>query len=397
VSSTSQDRKIAGSADSPTPRLCLSTHAAFLCRHSGACCTSGWPIHVETDRLATLRNAVGGGRLTFTVDRPGDGAPFLAPQDLPPDAGAVLRTRASGACVFYERADGLCAIQRTLGHDHLPSACQHFPRRCLVEPDRVAVSLSNYCPTVARLAFRTDVRPDIVPAPASLVGDIELEGLDAREALPPLLRPGMLADLAGYRTWECVAIEILASPGTPEAALAEISALTERVRTWTPREGALREAVENCRTMRGGSPAGIGRGQADGHRAAELVDDYDVVRASVPLGVETASAPGRLDALDARWVADAWPGFSQPLRVYLAAHAFGNWCAYHGMGLRTVVRSLSVALAVVRVEAARLCASAERTLDEPLLIESMRAADLLLVHLADPRTLAARLSQVERR
>jgi hypothetical protein len=60
-----------------------------------------------------------------------------------------------------------------------------------------------------------------------------------------------------------------------------------------------------------------------------------------------------------------------------------------------VVRSLEVALAVVRVEAARLCATAERPLDEPLLIEAMRAADLLLVHLADPKTLAARLSEVE--
>ena len=96
-------------------------------------------------------------------------------------------------------------------------------------------------------------------------------------------------------------------------------------------------------------------------------------------------------------MADAWPRFSQPLRHFLAAHAFGNWCAYHGMGLRTVVRSLSAALAVVRVEAARLCASAERPLDEPLLLEAMRAADLLLVHLADPKALAARLSEVEQR
>ena len=108
-------------------------------------------------------------------------------------------------------------------------------------------------------------------------------------------------------------------------------------------------------------------------------------------------APDRLHTADARWVAPAWPQFSQPLRHFLAAHAFGNWYAYHGMGLRTVVRSLEVALSVVRVEAARLCDAAERPLDEPLLIEAMRAADLLLVHLADPKALAARLSEVDQR
>jgi hypothetical protein len=297
--------------------------------------------------------------------------------------------------VFYDRGGGLCAIQRMLGHDLLPSACQHYPRRCLIEHDRVAVSLSHYCPTVARLAFRTHIDPRIVQAPSSLVGHIALEGLDARDALPPLVRPGLLTDLAGYRAWERFVIEGLASPGTPEAALAEISAFTERVRAWTPREGDLREAIENCRTMGGGSPAEIGRGQGDGQRAVEWADDHEVVRASVPAGIATMPAPDRLAAIDSRWVADAWVRFSQPLQHFLAAHAFGNWCAYHGMGLRTVVRSLSVALAVVRVEAARLCAAAEQPLDEPLLIESMRAADLLLVHLADPKTLAARLSAVE--
>jgi Fe-S-cluster containining protein len=375
--------------------LCLSIHADFLCRHSGACCTSGWPIHVEADRLTALRDALGAGRLTFDPDRADDPSPFVEPSGLPPDAGAVLRTCASGACVFYERDGGLCAIQRTLGHDHLPSACQHFPRRCLIEPDRIALSLSHYCPTVARLTFGPAIPPDIVPAPASLVGHVALEGLDAREALPPLVRPGILADLTGYRAWERFVIEILATPGAPEAALAEISAFTERVRVWTPRDGDLREAVERAGPMGGSSPVEISRWQDEGQRAAQLAGDCEVVRASVPAGILTKPAPDRLDAIDARWVANAWPQFSQPLRNFIAAHAFGNWCAYHGMGLRTVVRSLVVALAVVRVEAARLCATSERPLDEPLLLEAMRQADLLLVHLADPKALTARLSDVE--
>ncbi len=392
---TSQDRKIARSQDSLVH--CLSLHAPFLCCHSGACCTSGWPIHVETDRLPALRDALGAGRLTFALDGADEGSPFLEPADLPPDTGAVLRTCASGACVFYQRGAGLCAVQRTLGHDHLPAACQHFPRRCLIEPDRVAVSLSHYCPTVARLAFRTDIHLRIVAAPASLVGHIALEGLDARETLPPLVRPGLLADRAGRQAWERVVIEVLASPGTPEAALVEISIFTERLRRWTPGDGDLGQAVEKCRQGRRMSqPATAGR-QDEGRSVLQWAAAYEEVRASVPAGLVTAAAPDRLDAVDASWVADAWPRFSQPLRHFLAAHAFGSWCAYHGMGLRTVVRSLEVALAVVRVEAARLCVAAERPLDEPLVIEAMRAADLLLVHLADPQALAAGWGEVERR
>ncbi len=366
-----------------------------MCRRSGACCTAGWPIHVEHDRLAALRDALGAGRLTFALDGTGEGSPLLEPPDLPPGAAAVLRTRASGACVFHECDGGLCGIQRTLGHDHLPSACQHFPRRCLVEPDRVAVSLSHYCPTVARLAVGTDIPLRIVPAPASLVGHIALEGLDARETLPPLIRPGMLTDLAGYRAWERIVIEVLASPGTPEAALVEISAFTERLRRWTPGDGDLHQAVENCRQNRHIPQSATGGRQGEGQSASEWAADYEEVRASVPAGFVTAPPPDRLDAIEAKWVADAWPRLSQPLRHFLASHAFGNWCAYHGMGLRTVVRWLEAALAVVRVEAARLCAAAGRPLDEPILIEAMRAADLLLVHLADPKTLAARLSKIE--
>ncbi len=257
--------------------VCLSLHADYECRRSGPCCTSGWPIPVESDRLTAWREALAAGRLSYEADGEADRLPFVVPPGLPSGAGAVLRTRASGACVFYRESDGLCAVQCGLGHRALPATCQHFPRRCLIEPDRVAVSFSHFCPTVAKLAFRTDLAPQVMPAPPALV-------------------------------------------------------------------------------------------------------------------------------------APAWSAFSRPLRQFLAAHAFGNWCAYNGQGLRTVVRSLDVALGVVRVEAARACAGAGRPstslgttlspskgrpLDETLLAEAFRAADLLLVHLADPLVLARQLSEVE--
>ena len=71
---------------------------------------------------------------------------------------------------------------------------------------------------------------------------------------------------------------------------------------------------------------------------------------------------------------------------------FASWWAYQGHGLRTIVRGARLALSVVRVEAARACAEAGRTLDRELLIEAIRSADLLLLHLASRRELARRLS-----
>jgi len=94
-------------------------------------------------------------------------------------------------------------------------------------------------------------------------------------------------------------------------------------------------------------------------------------------------------------VAPAWPSWAGPVRRYLAARAFASWCALQGDGLRTTVSALRAAAAVLRVEAARRCASAGRPLDAILMKEAIRAADLLLVHLASPEALARRLSAAE--
>jgi hypothetical protein len=378
--------------------LCLSPHADYRCQRSGACCTAGWPIPVEIDRLTLWREALASGRLAPPAGETTSTGPLVVPADRPPGLGAVLRTRASGACAFYRGEDGLCAVQRELGHAALPVACQHFPRRCLIETGRVAVSLSHFCPTVARAAFRSDVETAVVAAPASLAGGFALEGLDAREALPPLLRPGLLADLETCHAWERFVLDTLAREAAPESALASISALTDDLRTWTPGAGPLRARLDTLVLQRSASAAPNATGTFD---VAAHLGACDTVRASVPAAfraaVPASSGPGEVADADARWVADAWPAFSGPLRRFLAAHAFGSWCAYNGQGLRTVVESLVVALRVVRVEAGRACARSGRALDEDLLIESLRAADLLLVHLANPMELAKRLGAAERR
>jgi hypothetical protein len=95
------------------------------------------------------------------------------------------------------------------------------------------------------------------------------------------------------------------------------------------------------------------------------------------------------------WVAAGWTELAPAVSRWLAAKAFGSWLALHAEGLRTAVLGLRVALGVLRAEAARGCAEAGRALDAELLVQALRRADLLLVHLADPEALAVRLSRCE--
>jgi Fe-S-cluster containining protein len=380
--------------------FCLSQHAGYRCQHSGACCTSNWPIHVEAERVGPIRQGLADGRVTLPADGgtsercPSSGggprrppfSVFLEADDLPPGTAAVLRTTGSGACVFYDGSGRRCAIHRDLGPSFLPSACQHFPRRCLIDRDAVRVSLSHYCPTVAQMAFTGDAARGIVATPDSLVGHVPLEGLDAREVLPPLLRPGMLTDLDGYHAWERAAVEFLEAGESPEAALERIREMTERAQGWSPQQGSLAEAVHEAAAA---SRPMFVRASSRWAEEETLRAAFEVARSAIPGTLRPAEGPSRLGAVDARWIAPAWLGFSRPIGRFLAAHAFGSWCAYLGAGLSTVLRSLDVSLAVVRVEAARRCAGREQVLDEPTLAEAFRAADLLLVHLADPRALAA--------
>ncbi len=86
------------------------------------------------------------------------------------------------------------------------------------------------------------------------------------------------------------------------------------------------------------------------------------------------------------------PGASHaPALRYLAAHALGNWCAYQGRGLRTYVRSLEAAAAVLVTTAAGQADVA----GDAGFIAAVRDADLLLRHLASSEALAGAWSKCE--
>jgi hypothetical protein len=311
----------------------------------------------------------------------------------------VLATTQNGDCVFFDRAGGnLCAIHRGLGHGALPLACRQFPRVCLRDERGTFVALSNYCPTVARMLFRDDVDLRIVDDPPAFPPDGEYEGLDAQQAFPPLLRPGVLMDLGTYESWERFMVETFARDDvSAEGALAILSEVAEDLRRWEARgpamEEHLRRAVDRA--------AGQGQPRDSAVDFDELADCYRGVLASVPAGIAAPLLrPQDLLSLalaDHRWVASSWPRFARAVRRYLASRAFATWTAYQGLGIRTIVRAIAWALGVLRVEAARQCAGSSRELNEDLLVEAVRAADLLLVHLASPQDLADRLSVCEGR
>jgi hypothetical protein len=98
-----------------------------------------------------------------------------------------------------------------------------------------------------------------------------------------------------------------------------------------------------------------------------------------------------------------WDCFIQPwfepfefaIRNYLAARLFGNWMAYQGRGLRSIVQWLRTAFAVFRNELARRCAVSGSQVTRTDVVEAIRATDLLLLHTIDSEALAHDFARLE--
>ena len=297
---------------------CLSFHAGYRCRHSGACCRAGWAIPfdaAEQEGVRALHLDVG----SF-APAGGDGVRLAA-------------RHATGACTFFSEDGHHCAIHRAGGQAALPLTCRMFPRVVLHDPRGTFISLSHFCPTAASLLFEppgTDTPVSIVAAPSALSDVGPLDGLDARDAWPPLLRPGLLMDLEAYTTWERLAIELLVRPGiAARTSLDALAVMTRRLARWTPGSTPLVHAVRD--------------------------------------GFSTVAPP--TDVLDPHETA---------LKRWLAARLFGAWIAYQGDGLDTTVRYLGVCLDTFGREYARD--------GNPL--EAIRRSDRQILHEADSQQLA---------
>ena len=159
------------------------------------------------------------------------------------------------------------------------------------------------------------------------------------------------------------------------------------MQSWRPGRGSLRETVEREFEI-------ASTGKPDKNLDASGRDELRVRLAfgSVPSGL---ACPSPVEDWLARWHRGSacWGDVDDAVRGYLAARLFGNWIAYHGQGLHTIVEYLHVALAVLKMEAVRHHAQASASPPWQTVKEAVRSADLLLVHLADTRTLARLLDQ----
>ena len=304
------------------PSRCLSFHAHYRCRHSGVCCRTGWDLPFSPEERA---RAEGLRLVGFGAFR---------------DAGEVsfASRRQDGACVFLEgsREDAaICGIHRVAGHEVLPVACRMFPRVALHDARGWTITLSHFCPTAAALLFDGSDPVGIVEPSASVTDVGPLDGLDARDAIPPLLRDGVLMDLESFSEWESRAIRVLtAVHETPASAVARLEAITDELAAWTPGTNGLIDAVRRA------------------------------------FGPSTGRDIGAQESRESRAV-----------KRWLAAHLFGNWIAYQGRGLRTIVRYVRACLDVFTVELAR----------DGNALEAIRRSDFLIVHEADSQQLASGL------
>lgn len=346
---------------------CLSVHAGYRCRQAGACCTAGWHIPAEPQVVAAIAR-----RFRSVPNE----TLFEAPASQ--SAPAILARAADGACVFFDPAGGrACAIHRDIGEPALPSACRHFPRVALRDGRGIRITLSHFCPTAAGLLF-DDAPLRIVPAPDRLSLSGTIEGLDATDALPPLLRPGMLMDFDGCEAWERNAIGMLDAGGANvDAALAAVGRAAREIQGWSPGGEPLAGCIARVAGRVSYDP--VDRDEdGDARRHASAVR-------SVPAGLTIPDAavlpPGLSPEVDV-----PWREFDRVIRRYLATKLFAGWWPYLGLDLSGVVEALEVHAVMLRTCLRGRLVRHDTARDA--VFHAIRDTDLLMVHLSDSRALA---------
>lgn len=251
----------------------------------------------------------------------------------------------------------------------LPSACRHFPRILLVDARGCLLTLSHYCPTAAaHLVDGGAISIVEARSPLALAG--EVEGLDAREVLPPLLRPGMLMDVADYGRFETACLRTLGEGVDAGISLQRIASAGEDIRTWRPGDEPLASRIDRAfdRARPGGDTSALSRG-------FELTRSLTGPHPHMDVHPHFAS----------RWTEISRTGgdvLQQVLARYLAAATFGNWMAYRGQGLRSTVEWLRACYDILRVQIVRE-ADHPSTSSRDALIRALGAADYLTVHTVD--------------
>jgi Fe-S-cluster containining protein len=347
----------------------LALHAPYQCRHRGVCCREPWAIPVE--RLSHLRvlDAVGAGTLRLPH---GNAGLFAAAPGVEADADVVVGRRGRD-CVFLEPGEaGLCAIHRDMGHEALPTACQHFPRVVVLDPRGVSLSLSYVCPTAADLLY--DAPPAwhrIVHGGPVVLPGMHWEGLDARDTLPPQVSETRLWDWDALTAFELQALRAL-STRPPEQALAVIAGAAARLErdSRAPLEALVETAFHD----------------ADPRTPQPDLDA--LVRLAV--ASSTGADPGAWGPEGTRAAAaEFWLRHQPQVSRYLASRVMASAVVYHARSATVWSAWLQTAYAVLRrsLDLEIRAGDAERR----IFAAALARADRLLVHGIDAGRLAAAL------
>ena len=352
---------------------CLSLHATYACRHAGVCCSAHWVVQAEPHVVAFVQ------RNGLEPSRPAGDGPFVMAQSTKatqPQLAVAKDER--GTCVFRE--DRRCTLHVVGGESVLPIGCRHYPRLVRIGHDSVALTLSHYCPTAASLLL--DATPlAIVTAGPPLALAEPLDGLDTREALPPLLHPSMLTDDPGYAVWEHGVVAEFSRRASSRQALNRIASATDSLRDWEPTDGALDVAVRDAFAA------------AEEETPRWLPSLLPLVQSLNRGAVVVSDGEG----LNERWTQLQPPGgtVDRVISNYLAARAFGNWIAYQGRGLRTVVAWLHACYDLVRLLAVRAADERGSLVMVHDVVEAVRQADYVMLHTIDSQAFARALTDIE--
>ena len=257
-----------------------------------------------------------------------------------------------------------------MGHSALPLACRQFPRQSVRDPRGVSVTLSHYCPTANDLLLNATAPIHIVDDAPAFPADAEYVGLTADNRLPPLLHPRLAMDWESWWLFEELSVSLLGEAPEP---LFRLGLAVEYAREWTVGSGLLSAHVRDAFVR--ARAAVVSAPKLSGSRIAERITD---VLAAVPgewHDIATQAISGGPALSLSKGSRGDWDAFSGR---YLAAHAFANWAAYQGEGLRTWFRAVETAASLL-----------SHTADPS-------QADLVLRHLADATAMVHRWNQAER-
>jgi hypothetical protein len=218
---------------------------------------------------------------------------------------------------------------------------------------------------------------------------VHLESLDARDAWPPLLKPGVLAGHEVYGRWEARSMEEFLAPATTHDPLAfgltRLLCWSDTLRAWRPSEGSLEVLAR--RPWRLAEPQRLLKHAADGAMLRRLVE---TLMGRVPPQWRPLAWPRDLTDASADGPAVTRAAADAALARYLAARLMASWIAYQGRGLRSTAASLVSAyvLAAVALQSTGT-GDGTHTVTVGRLTSAIRASDWLLLHLLDREVWAA--------